>query len=333
MDLEIKNCTPEPGESEDEFIGRCVGIMESKGRDPSQAAAICHRIWDEPSSKATIAPEAGRRKWWEIKNQTDECAELCIFDEIGFWGSNARDFKESFDKVKKSKLIKLTLNSPGGSFPDGMAIYNMIGSIRNQVEIEVVGLAASIASIIALAGKKLTIANGAYYMIHKPYAIADGNADDFRKAADVLDKMDNNLAEIYARKTGKDIKEIHELMDAETWMTAEEAVDMGFADEVVDYGEIAAKLPDISKYGFQNAPIALAQPIEQKPKIETERQFEKHLRDAGFSKTEAQIITAKGFKALRGEPEAPQGEPVKEPDPPDYRYSIAVLEAEECAKK
>lgn len=254
------------------------------------------------------------RKTWFTMKASDDLAEIEIFDEIdSFWGIGAKEFKARFDEVKNSKAIKLMLNSPGGSVFDGMAIYNILSSVREKLDIEVVGLAASISSIIALAGKKLTMAEGSYYMIHNPLTIMVGDAEELRKTADVLDKMKGDFVSIYGKKSGLDSDEIASMMDDETWLTASEAIEKGFADESVDYGQIAAKAdPEvISRYGFSHAPKGLSG--ETKSKVNDPRSLESLLRDAGgLSKNEAVAIVANGWKAVgRGEPEPQRGEPVK----------------------
>jgi ATP-dependent Clp endopeptidase proteolytic subunit ClpP len=258
----------------------------------------------------------------------DDIAEIEIFDEIdGFWGFGPKDFKARLDEVKGAKSIKLLLNSPGGSVFDGMAIANMLAAHRDKLEIEVVGLAASIASIIALAGKKLTMAEGSYYMIHNPLTVMVGDSGELRKTADLLDKMKSEFVAAYKRKSGKEDKEISDMMDAETWMTAQEAVDNGFADAVEDYGEIAAKIDgsEIARH-FGKVPEILAKAEEKK--ITNPRELENLLRDAGCSKKEAVAIVADGWKAVgRGDPEPEaRGDPVKAITP---AMLIAEIEANE----
>ena len=253
-----------------------------------------------------------KKRWYSISAKAEGVAEISIFDEIGFWGTNAKDFKRDFDAIKDTESIVVSLNSPGGSFFDGMAIYQMLSSVRERVSVEVYGLAASIASVIALAGSSLSIARGSYFMVHNPYTIAVGDATELRKTADILDKMKGDLAVIYAGKTGMTEDEALDVMEAETWYTADEALAAGFADDVPDYGEVAAKAVDLEIFNFAHTPQALLE-NQTKNEIKTERQFERFLREAGYSRTEAQGITAHGFRAVQGEPEtsAEQGEPVQ----------------------
>jgi ATP-dependent Clp protease, protease subunit len=253
-----------------------------------------------------------KKRWYSFSAKDTGVVEISIFDEIGFWGTTARDFKREFDEVKDSDSIVVSLNSPGGGFFDGIAIYQMLSSVRDKVSVEVYGLAASIASVIALSGKSLTIARGSYFMIHNPFTLAMGGAKELRDTAEILDKMQGDLANLYAGKTGMTTAEITALMDAETWYTADEAYEAGFADEVSDYGEVAARVTDIQPFNFSNTPQALLEK-QTKDDIKTERQFERLLRDAGFSRTDATAIVKHGFRAVQGEPESTggQGEPVQ----------------------
>lgn len=240
------------------------------------------------------------KSWFSMASKSDEVAEISIFDEIDpFWGIGPKQFKDELDKVRGAKSIKLLLNSPGGSVFDGMAVYNLLASVRDKLDVEVIGLAASIASIIAMAGKSLTVAEGAYLMIHDPFTLAVGGADDLRKTADLLDTMKGEFVAIYAKRSGLSDTEIADMMSEETWFTASEAVDKGFADGVEEYGEVAANASrfNLAKYGFGNTPSMLAESGEGK-KITTPRELEGILRDAGFSKSEAVAIASRGLKAL-----------------------------------
>lgn len=257
------------------------------------------------------------RAWFRMEKKSDDYAEIEIFDEIdAFWGIGPKDFKARLDEIKGAASIKLFLNSPGGSVFDGMAIYNLLAAHREKLEVEVVGLAASIASIIALAGRRLTMAEGSYYMIHNPLTVMVGDAGELRKTADLLDKMKGDFISTYKKKSGKDEQEISDMMDAETWLTAAEAIEEGFADDSEDYGEIAAKL-DGCKIAerFARVPDQIAR-NGQTSKLKNPRELENLLRDSGgMSRSEAVAIVAKGWKALeRGEPaQSERGEPAEKP--------------------
>jgi len=256
---------------------------------------------------------AKTKAWFRMEKKSDDLAEIEIFDEIdNFWGIGPKQFKEKLDEVKSAKSIKLLLNSPGGSVFDGMAIYNMLAAHRDKLDVEVVGLAASIASIIALAGRKLTMGEGSYYMIHNPLTVIVGDAAELRKTADILDKMKGEFVSIYKNKSGKGEKEISDMMDAETWLTASEAIEAGYADDSEDYGEIAAKVDSRISEHFNKVPDKL-KGIASDVGITNPRELESLLRDAGCSKREAVAIVADGWKAVgRSESEpAKRGDPAK----------------------
>jgi len=239
-----------------------------------------------------------RSKWFAMQALADT-AEISIFDEIGGWGITVADFKEAFDLVKDKKAITVYINSPGGDVTTGMALYNLLASKRDKITVEVLGIAASIASVIALAGKELVMDEGSYYMIHNPWSVAWGEADELRKTADVLDKMRGELINLYAARSGLDADEIGQMMDDETWMTADEAVEKGFASRVHKTVKAAALASfDLSKIGFQHPPKALA-PRPRAQEVQTIRDYEKFLRDAGFSRAEAEALASGGYKTLR----------------------------------
>lgn len=254
------------------------------------------------------------KAWFRMEQKSPDLAEVCIFDEIDSFGGIGPDsFKKSLDAVKGASTIKLLLNSPGGSVFDGMTIYHMLSAHRAKLDIEVLGVAASIASIIALAGRKLTMAKGAYYMIHNPLSIMAGDAEGLRKTADVLDKMKGDFLDIYEERSGKTREDISALMDAETWYTSEEAVTAGFADEVKDFGQIAARMDNPISRQFAKIPKSVMMRSEG---ITTARQLEDALRDAGLTRKAAEAIVADGWKGMadQGDPEpATQGDPVKAP--------------------
>ncbi len=168
----------------------------------------------------------------------NEAATIQIFDQIGEdWFSNsgvtAKSFAETLQAVGPGPL-NVEINSPGGNVWDGLAIYNMLRGRQAPVTTKVVGVAASIASIIALAGDTVEIADAALMMIHDPSGLAAGTSDDMRKMADALDQHAAILAGVYEKKTGKTASAIRAAMKAETWFTSAEAIDFGLADSITE---------------------------------------------------------------------------------------------------
>jgi ATP-dependent Clp endopeptidase proteolytic subunit ClpP len=192
--------------------------------------------------------------WYTIRNAAGpDAAEVLLYDEIGAFGVNAKSFADSL-KAVTAKNINLRINSPGGSVFDGTAIYNTLKAHPARVVTHIDGLAASIASLIALAGDEVRIASNGFFMIHNARGAALGEKGDMRKLADVLDKIDQTLARTYAQKTGKSEAEMKAAMDAETWYTAQEAKAVGLVDVVA--GELkAAACFDLGN--FSRVPQAL----------------------------------------------------------------------------
>lgn len=195
-------------------------------------------------------------KWFDIKNATDESADVYIYDVVGdSWiGTDAGSFVKQLNALS-SKKINLRINSPGGSVFDGMAIYNALARHPAEVTTYIDGIAASIASVIALAGKKIVIAENAMMMIHDPSAFAMGRAEELRKTADVLDQIKETIINTYATRTGMEREKIAQMMADETWFTAEEAIAHKLADESAAGVKAAASF-DLSAFGYSKAPAA-----------------------------------------------------------------------------
>lgn len=171
--------------------------------------------------------------------------ELDIYDRIGesFWfdSVSAKSVRSLLKSNKKAETIKVRINSRGGDVIDGSAIYTLLAEHDAQVIVNIDGIAASMASVIAMAGDEITMSSAAYLMVHNPWGIGMGEASDLRNLADTLDKMRGTLASIYAGKSGQSLEQIYAWMDAETWMTATEAKERGFVDLVQKPKRSAAK--------------------------------------------------------------------------------------------
>lgn len=186
------------------------------------------------------------RKWYAFKNAPDKSGEveLSIYDEIGAWGVGAKQFIAEL-KEYKGQHIHLRLNSPGGEIIEGSAIYNALSRHEGGLTVHIDALAASMASVIAMTGNPVYMAENALLMIHNPWTLAAGEADDLRKQADLLDTMKANLVRAYQKKSGMEEKEIARLMDEETWLDAVEAVALGFVDAIEDGIPAAASVGDM----------------------------------------------------------------------------------------
>lgn len=192
----------------------------------------------------------------EIKNQTDESADLCFFGDInseslGEWqkyypeDKAPSDVKTFLDQLENVSKINVHINSGGGSVFGGIAIYNMLKRFDAEITVYVEGLAASIASVIAMAGDKIIIPANAQMMIHKPSSAAWGNADEMRKEADVLDGCQKVILNTYMQHVKEGVTEetINDLINAETWKTGTEWQEY-FDIEVSESSQAAAAASD-----------------------------------------------------------------------------------------
>lgn len=211
----------------------------------SQLPAI--RLASKPAGLKFRAPESSAAKWdrnIRAAAKADETTEISILGEIGesFWSDSFTTAKMVNDQLKAvgKGPVTVLLNSPGGDAFEGVAIYNLLRAHAGRVTVKVIGLAASAASVIAMAGDRVEMGPGTTMMIHSAWGVVMGNQNDLREFADVLDMLDRSIASIYAARTGLSDEEVLELMQAETWMSAEDCVDQKFAD-TVSAGKAAAK--------------------------------------------------------------------------------------------
>jgi len=186
-----------------------------------------------------LALASVKKDWYSIKNAAtaDSRAQVHIYDEIGFLGKSAHDFIRDLEDIEGP--FDLHLNSPGGEVFDGVAIYNTL--LARDVDVYVEGIAASIASVIAMAGDHVYIAPTAQFMVHNAFAMACGDARSMREMADQLERNTSNIAGIYAARTGQSTEHWLEKMDKESWFTGQEAVDAGLADSVIPMKSAVAK--------------------------------------------------------------------------------------------
>lgn len=173
--------------------------------------------------------------WYRITNTLDEAgsptAAVHIYGDIGSWGITAASFVEELKAVDAAE-IHLYINSPGGEVFDGLAIHNALRSHRARVMVQVDSLAASIASVIAMAGDRIVMSPHSQLMIHDASGVSCGNPEELREYADFLDRQSDNIAAVYAERAGGTVKQWRGRMRAETWYFADEAVEAGLADEV-----------------------------------------------------------------------------------------------------
>jgi ATP-dependent protease ClpP protease subunit len=202
--------------------------------------------------------------WYEISAKADDPrrAEVRLYEEIdhaGWWGVSAAQFASEIAALEVD-VIDLRINSAGGSAWDGVAIMNALRRHPARVEVTVDGIAASAASLVCMAGDSVVMARSAQMMVHDAIGGAYGNAQTMRDTADVLDKLCDSYADSYAARAGGDRAAWREVMRAETWYTAEEAVLAGLADawDGSDTAEAAARPVDVSRFRYPGRAAAPA---------------------------------------------------------------------------
>ena len=227
-------------------------------------------------------------KWYNIQNKAGETADIYIFDEIGTYGVTAQDFISEI-KGLKDMPINLRINSLGGDVFDGMAMYNVIKRRESKTTVYIEGIAASIATIIALGADEVIMAENSLFMIHNAWGGTSGEAKDMRKTAETLDKITSELTDIYVKKTGLSYDALAEMMDEESWLNAQEAFDLGFIDTISDSIKVAAKY-DVSK--FKNI---TQEEIKNKLSINiNNKKMTNELKDWFNSKVEEIVASVKG---------------------------------------
>jgi ATP-dependent protease ClpP protease subunit len=226
-------------------------------------------------------------------DEASDEAEIFVYGDIGGWwdGVDAQEFAKEVAGLDVN-TINVRLKSPGGIVYDGVAIYNALAMHQKaKIVVHIDGIAASIASVIAMAGDEIRIGEGSHVMIHKPWSFTMGDAAAMRKEADILDKLEAGIIDIYAARTGKDRAQLEQWVADETWFRGQEAVDAGFADVLVPAkkkDKSAALARSAVLPSFKRAPNDLLEPGDAEP---DSRVLENLLRDVeGLSITQAKRV-------------------------------------------
>jgi ATP-dependent Clp protease, protease subunit len=195
-----------------------------------------------------------------IRMKADDVAEMLIYSVIGedFFGEGvtAKAFRDQL-KTIKAKTLNLRINSPGGNVFEAAAILAALDDWKGRIEVDVDGLAASAASVVAMSGDRVRMASNAMMMIHDPYTSVRGSAEEMRSTAEVLDKVKGQIIATYQRRSKRSEGELSAMMSAETWLVGKDAVDAGLADEVVAPMPVAAMADHaklFAKLGYRRAP-------------------------------------------------------------------------------
>jgi ATP-dependent protease ClpP protease subunit len=196
-----------------------------------------------------------KKNWYYIQAKGTGAAEIVIYEEIGAYGISANDFHKQLKALGNVSKILMKINSLGGDPFDGLEIYHILKDHRARVDVQIINVAASSASIPVMAGTTVRMPANSFIFLHNPFVDLEGcDADTLREVINKLDKVSADMVSAYTMKTGKSEEQVKAWMKGDTWFTAEEARAAGLADEVIPAVEIAAKF-DLSH--FSNAPAAL----------------------------------------------------------------------------
>ena len=203
-----------------------------------------------------------------------------------FWtgeGITARAVAERLEQIG-ARAINVHINSPGGDVFEGTTIFEQLRQHPHDVTIKIMGMAASIASVIAMAGDRILISPVGFMFVHDAWAVAIGNKHDLRKAADILDPIDAAIASTYQAQSGAALADIVEWMDKETLFSAQESVEIGLADGILDEGETVADEAQAKSMAFLNV----------------RKKYDVAMQRAGASRSQAREL----FKDIKGKPSA-----------------------------
>jgi len=171
----------------------------------------------------------------EIKAKSNGIAEMFMYGDISRYDINAREVGKELRKLDaKINTLEIRLFSGGGDVFEGIAIYNLLKQSDKKIVMYIDGLAASIASVIMLAGDEVIMGEGSQVMIHKPWSIAAGNSNDFMELIDQLDRVENEMIKIYQKATGLPESQIMKMLSEETWFNTDEAIEFNFADKIIE---------------------------------------------------------------------------------------------------
>src|SRR5690606_34983466 len=219
-------------------------------------------ITARPGLRTEIMPSALSRWNPEVHAAAkDDDNSISILDVIGqdFWneGVTSKRISAALRSIGKKDVV-VNVNSPGGDYFEGLAIYNMLREHPAKVTVKVLGIAASAASVIAMAGDEIQIARAGFLMIHNTWVIAMGDRHQLRDVSDWLEPFDQSAVDIYAARTGMADKELAKMLDRETWIGGSDAVDKGFADALLASDEVSTQ----AKNSSEARPVAAAHKID-----------------------------------------------------------------------
>lgn len=227
-------------------------------------AMLAELLNNRPSSRMQwdVLPKALDRWNPGLKAAADTDNDIGIFDVIGedFWGEGvtAKRISAALRAIGKDKPVTVNINSPGGDLFEGLTIYNLLLEHEGEVTVKVLGMAASAASVIAMAGDRIEIARGGFFMIHNAWSLSIGDRNDHREFADYLEPFDRAMGDIYSAHTGIEAEEVGAMMDRETWLGGQEAVDEGFAHALLASSDVQEAKAEGQRLAARKMDIALA---------------------------------------------------------------------------
>ncbi|WP_454674849.1 head maturation protease, ClpP-related [Achromobacter pestifer] len=244
--------------------------MSMKSLPRAAEGRPCAAIASHLSPRALERWDAGLRAAVE----DDQDRSISIYDVIGYdwWTGEGVTMKRVASALRSMGAgpVTVNVNSPGGDMFEGLAIYNLLREHKGEVTVKVLGLAASAASIIAMAGDKVEIARAGFFMVHNCWVVASGNRHDMREFADWMEPFDASMADIYVARTGLELSAVQKQMDGETWIGGSSAVEQGFADELLASDQVGKS--------------------EGKTSASAVRRVEAAIRSAGLPRSEAQRL-------------------------------------------
>lgn len=249
--------------------------MSTKNLPAAPAGRPCAAVTSNVLPSAFDRWNAGVQAATEDSDRT-----ISVYDVIGYdwWtgeGVTAKRIAGALRAMGKGP-VTVNVNSPGGDMFEGLAIYNLLREHEGEVTVKILGLAASAASIIAMAGDTVQVARAGFFMIHNCWVMAQGNRHDLREFAEMMEPFDAAMADIYVARTGLDTAEVTRQMDGETWINGSSAIDQGYADELLPSDQVGQ--------------------ADSKTSASAVRRMEAAMRAAGLPRSEAQRLISE-FKS------------------------------------
>jgi ATP-dependent Clp protease protease subunit len=242
--------------------------------------------------------------WFKAEKRDNGEGHIAIFSDIGAWGVSASDFRRQLDAIGKVDTLNVAIGSNGGDVFTGFQIYNMLARHDARKIVTIEGIAASMASVIAMAGDEVVIPENSMIMIHDPTGGVSGSAEEIQSFAEAMKKMRQNIIDAYRSRTGLSSKEVRAMMEKTTWLDAKEAKQLGFADTIEKPMAIVNAV-DLSR--FPNVPAAFGRASttedamttaakDGEPKVKTEKEIRADLLAHG--KEVRSMCVLAGFPAL-----------------------------------